>query len=363
MNAIQRIVRNPLLHKLRSPIASLRNKYWFWKYFNKIAKTGEAPLPRKVIMEATLRCNLSCHFCFRDLTNFQDVTTENMKKIIDNLGPSIKTMGFTGGEVFLRTDMLEIVRYLGEKGIDVGLLTNATLLNPEKVEEMLALPNLKNIGISIDGLRDTHDSIRGKGMFDKSVSVIKLMNKRFKHVGVNSVMTKQNIKELPELLEMLAPYITNYSVEYQMFNTAAEVKVTAEMLKIPMSAVTVWAKEERDYDFSFEEVEAVKKTLRAIAKKHGIGFQSEPIAADTFEKDFYEGKVLKHKIVCGHLMTARIDPRGNLVFCHLIKKPSGSLIDTPLAQLWNSEEVKDFRKNLLQRQALPPVCKRCCKIQ
>jgi len=360
MGAVQLLLKNRLLRK---PIALLKNQYWYTRYMNRIAKTGEAPLPKKVIMEATLRCNLSCHFCFRDLTNFQELTTEKVKKIIDNLGPSVKFMGFTGGEVFLRTDMLEIVRYLGEKGIRVGLLTNATLLTPEKIEEALKHQNLAHIGVSIDGLRETHDSIRGKGMFDKSIEAIKYMNKRFQSIGVNSVMTKENIHQLPALLEMIAPYIHHYSVEYQMFNTAQEVKATATQLKIPMSAVTVWAREEKNYDFTFEEVEKVKGQLRAIAKKHGIGFQSEPIVADMLEKDFFDGKVLKHKIVCGHLLTARIDPRGNLVFCHLIKKPEGSLVDTPLSQLWNSESVKEFRKNLLAGGALPPVCKRCCKIQ
>ncbi|MBI4151159.1 radical SAM protein [Candidatus Woesearchaeota archaeon] len=348
----------------RKPISTLRNKVQNWRTFDKIATTGEAPLPRKVIMEATLRCNLSCHFCFRDLTNFTDVTTENMKRIIDNLGPSIKVMGFTGGETFMRTDMLEIVKYLDTKGIEVGLLTNGTLQTPEKVEEMISHKNLKRLGISIDGLRENHDSIRGKGMFDRSINTLKLINKRIKSVGVNSVMTKENLHELPQLLEMIAPYIDHYSVEYQMFNTASEVKATSQQLNIPMSSVTVWSREEKNYDFSFEKVERVKNELRVIAKKHNIGFLTEPVVGDVFEKDFYDGIVLqKHPILCGHMHTARIDPRGNLVFCHLIKNPSGSLIDTPLEKLWNSEQMKDFRKNLLKGGVMPPVCKRCCKIQ
>ncbi len=361
MSLVQVILKNRMFRK---PISTLRNRMQNFRIYDGIAATGEAPLPQKVIMEATLRCNLSCHFCFRDLTNFTDVTTENMKKIIDNLGPSIKVMGFTGGEAFMRVDMLEIVKYLGTKGIIVAVLTNGTLQTPEKVEEMLTHKNLERIGISLDGLRDTHDSIRGKGMFDRSLATLKLINKRVQHIGVNSVITKENYKHLPTLLEMIAPYIHSYSVEYQMFNTAAEVKATAQQLKIPMSSVTVWSREEQNYDFPFEDIENVKNELRVIAKKHNINFMAEPVAADVFEKDFYDGSILqKHPILCGHMHTARIDPRGNLVFCHLIKHQMGSLIDTPLEKLWNGEQMKEFRKGLLKGGVMPPVCKRCCKIQ
>jgi len=65
---------------------------------------------------------------------------------------------------------------------------------------------------------------------------------------------------------------------------------------------------------------------------------------------------------CGHMSTVRIDPEGNVVFCQLIRKKFGNLLEQPLSEIWNSDELKGFRKTLMENNLLP-VCKRCCEIQ
>ena len=350
------------LYSLPKPIRpfayDLKNKIWKNK-FRYMIQTGEAPLPNKIIFELTMRCNLTCEFCFRDKLSLKELTFKEVITVLENLGPSIKKIGFTGGEVFLRKDIFEILDYLANKKIKVGLLSNATLLNEQKIEKLVSYPNL-NIGISLDGLEKTHNNIRGKNAFEKTFNNIKLINKRIK-IGVNTVITKNNIDEILPLLQKTAPYIHSYCIEFEMFNTPEEIIGSAKFLNVNKDKVMTWATKKEGYEYPREKIIGIIKKIKIFAKKNNILFVPSPTIVEYYFDMFYQGRVLAKQPLCGHLMTARCDNKGNLVFCHLIKEELGSLLDNKLEKLWNSKKIKAIRKNLLAKY-MPPLCKRCCRL-
>lgn len=331
----------------------MKNKYYH------IVKTGEVPLPKKIIIEITLRCNLNCEFCMRDQTKYQEITFENIKKMVNNFGPSIKNVGLTGGEVFLRKDMFDILDLLSERKYSIAILTNATLLNEKMVEKLVNYKKM-NVGISLDGLLENHNNIRGPKSFQKTLRTIKAIKKRMQ-VGVTTVITKNNINEISALFKQIAPYIDRYTIQFEIFNNKKEIEESAKLLGVKKQKITIWSNEQAGYNYSEEAVYQVIKELKILSKKYKIYFNTEPIIAQSYLNDFFNGKILAKQPLCSHLFTARSDSRGNFVFCHMLKEEYGSLIDTPLPELWNSKAIKNLRKNLLKEQ-LPPLCKRCCRL-
>jgi MoaA/NifB/PqqE/SkfB family radical SAM enzyme len=326
-----------------------------------ILETGEAPEPTKATLELTMRCNLKCLMCHRDKENHGELATEDIKKVIDNLS-SVKNVHLTGGEVFLRSDVFEILDYLRDK--KVSLNTNGTLLTEDKVSKLLRYDNITRIGLSLDGLGKTHNEVRGlDGAFDRTVKAIRLIT-QYIPVSVNSVVIGRNLGELEDLM-LLASDLSaeEFRIELEMFSTPGDIKESREILASNGCRIVTQIKERSTYDYSLHKFLEVKERLKRISHKNGIKLGFGPKAADIDAREFYRGKMRESKrLICKHLLSARVDPSGNLVFCHIIKKGFGSLVDEPLEEIWNSEELRGFRKRLL-RNNLVPVCERCCRLR
>lgn len=125
-----------------------------------------------------------------------------------------KWIEITGGEPFLRSDIVEIVRAFKENSKDLYILTMPTnsLCNPEmelrKMEEILKLGIPKvSITLSLDGYRELHDKIRGiPGNFDKVMNMakrLKEMQKTYKNLFFifGFTMSKFNQGELRKTYE------------------------------------------------------------------------------------------------------------------------------------------------------------------
>jgi MoaA/NifB/PqqE/SkfB family radical SAM enzyme len=290
------------LFSVKKNLFSLKHLVWRIKY-SEMIKTGKAPLPKKIIIEATLRCNLRCTFCFRDTAKTKELNTQELKKIIDNLGPSIKRVGLTGGEIFLRSDIFEIFDYVFKKGFSLGILSNATLLNEEKVEKLVKYKDI-NIGISLDGLEETHNSIRGTNAFNKTLNALKLINKRIR-VGVNTVVTDKNIDQIIPLLNIISPYIHSYCIEFEMFNNKQEVDSSAHYLEIPTKKISSWITDKKGYSYEKTKIKSIMTQIKHICKEKNIGFMPSPSITEILFDEFYDGKIQKKQPLCGHLLTAR----------------------------------------------------------
>ena len=143
------------------------------KFFDSILD----PFPPSVHFAMTNRCNLSCTFCGQAKDKWRkedELTFEQYKDLIDQVAAmKNRTVSFCGGEIYLYRDIEKVMEYCHRRKIAIEMvLTNGTLLNEQRIKALIEY-NVKFVGFSIDGIRDSHDRIRGlKGAYDKTVSAI-----------------------------------------------------------------------------------------------------------------------------------------------------------------------------------------------
>lgn len=167
---------------------------------------------RYLFFELTRRCNLRCAHCGSrcpEYTSGKELSSSDFMHIVDRISetyPSDQIMFcVTGGEPLLRDDWFEICSYISNKGFAWGMTTNATLIDDNCVQK-LTEAGVKTISVSLDGLRDTHEKLRGvEGSFDRAVSGIKRLKEhgRCRSVQVVTVVSKLNIHELPALYDFI----------------------------------------------------------------------------------------------------------------------------------------------------------------
>jgi MoaA/NifB/PqqE/SkfB family radical SAM enzyme len=337
------------------------NRYKWKRHFNKLKReiiAGGIPKPTKTTIELTMRCNLSCQMCFRDSGQKGELSFEEFKTIADNLSPSVKQINLIGGEVFLRADIFEIINYLRDLGLFVRIQTNGTLLDLKKLQKLSGYWNVTGLGFSIDGPREIHNEIRGsKTAYDKTISAIK-DSSGFFSVSVNTVLLDKNFTSIEEIFLSLRDLgIKEYRIEPEMFATPKEVEESG------VEPIVANIKDAGRYSFSAKDLVALKKRLDKLAEERGLKVVIAPRVAEIDAEDFIAGTVRENKkLFCKHLLVPRVDSEGNLVFCHIIKKRFGSLKTESFDELWIGEEIKDFRRNLLEGNLLP-VCKRCCRLR
>lgn len=156
-------------------------------------------------LEVTRRCNLKCPHCFNDsISNYKEELSNNdIKKIIDNfLKSGGKSIQFTGGEVFMREDIIDIVSYARESGIENILVsTNGTFSNESQINELADI--VDEFFLSIDGFETEHDILRGKGSFQKTTKTLELLAAKNKYINIYLSLTPKVFNYLDEYIEWL----------------------------------------------------------------------------------------------------------------------------------------------------------------
>ncbi|MGI9302727.1 MAG: heme d1 biosynthesis radical SAM protein NirJ [Gammaproteobacteria bacterium] len=160
-----------------------------------------------VIWNLIRRCNLTCKHCYsisadRDFPG--ELSTAEVFVVMDDLKSfGVPVVILSGGEPLLRPDIFEISNRAKAQGFYVGLSTNGTLVTGSNIDAIREV-GYDYIGISIDGLRDTHDRFRRKeGAFDASIAGVRLCRDHGIKVGLRFTMTQDNAAELPALIDLM----------------------------------------------------------------------------------------------------------------------------------------------------------------
>ena len=169
--------------------------------------TKRNPSGPVVIWNLIRRCNLTCKHCYsisadKDFTG--ELSTAEAYAVMDDLRAfGVPVLILSGGEPLLRNDIFDIARRAKRMGFYVGLSTNGTLINEDNIESIDAT-GFDYVGISLDGIRQTHDTFRRKeGAFDASLHGLRLCRDAAIKVGVRFTLTQDNAHDLPELLKLV----------------------------------------------------------------------------------------------------------------------------------------------------------------
>ncbi|NMA51286.1 MAG: dephospho-CoA kinase [Mollicutes bacterium] len=163
----------------------------------------------KAIWEITHKCNYGCSYCiFSCKTNSavkEELTTEECFHVIDELVKNgFKHLKITGGEPFIRKDILDILKY-ASKNLITDISTNASLITVDIVKELNKIP-LKMIHVSLDGNKEAHESVRGKNTYDRTIRGLECLKKSKNKVRIGSVIHINNEKTLEDLINSSIDY-------------------------------------------------------------------------------------------------------------------------------------------------------------
>ena len=174
-----------------------------------------APRPRSVMLGSgpvviwnlIRRCNLACKHCYAtsaDIDFAGELSTGEVFTVMDDLRSfGVSVLILSGGEPLLRPDIFEISARAKSMGFYVGLSSNGTLITENNISDIAAI-GYDYVGVSLDGMRDTHDCFRRKqGAFDESIRGIRLCHDSGIKVGLRFTLTRDNAAELPDLLQLM----------------------------------------------------------------------------------------------------------------------------------------------------------------
>lgn len=158
-------------------------------------------VPKTCVWEITRACNLRCQHCGNNAGCPRDdeLTTEECLHVVDELaelGNELLTL--SGGEPTLRHDWPAIARHAVARGIDVNLITNGQG-NARALAKQAREVGLANVGVSLDGLRETHDRLRGEGTFDRACHMIRTLADEGLWVDVMFTANHWNVGEMADV--------------------------------------------------------------------------------------------------------------------------------------------------------------------
>jgi radical SAM protein with 4Fe4S-binding SPASM domain len=166
----------------------------------------DAPVPslRYLEVQLTSKCNLNCKHCYQKEKKDLELPIEPLKKVLEDF---VKVQGIrvilSGGEPLLYSKFLELNDFLKGYPARVVLLTNGTLIkkfNPRKW-------NIDEVQISIDGMEEAHDFIRGKGSFKKLIEGIEKIKKESEiDISFATMIHKRNLKDFKSLKKLVKSY-------------------------------------------------------------------------------------------------------------------------------------------------------------
>jgi radical SAM protein with 4Fe4S-binding SPASM domain len=167
-----------------------------------VSTPGKSPDPSLRYLEwlVTSRCNLSCAHCYLGSSGTDDFPKDLIESLLDQFS---RMQGLrilvSGGEPLLYPHFDYLNDCMPRYPIRAVLLTNGTLLNKERVGRL----NFHEVQISLDGMEEGHEAIRGKGSFRKAVRAMELICEAGRDLSVATMVHRKNLEEWDAMRDLI----------------------------------------------------------------------------------------------------------------------------------------------------------------
>lgn len=188
-----------------------------WRY--NAASKIKVIFPRSLMINVTYKCNSRCVMCnIWKIKPKNEVSLDKWKEIMkDNVFGEIRNLTVSGGEPILYTDYVEAVKLFINSMPKLrrlvlntnGFLPKRTEKNIVEIAKYCKLRKIKlAVSISLDGVGDVHDALRGtKGAFNRAFETVKRLKRVSKkydiNIGVSAVILRQNVAKYFEMKNWL----------------------------------------------------------------------------------------------------------------------------------------------------------------
>lgn len=278
--------------------------------------------------ELTYRCNERCTHCYLDVLPPGakvpgELSTAEAKAVIDQLAElGGLTITFSGGEVFVRSDVFEIAEYARQKGFAVRFFTNGILIKPAVADKIAAIKPVV-VELSVYGVdAATHDGITQiPGSFDLTIRAVKLLRERKVRCLIKTPLMKENIHQFQALRELASELDAGFH-----YDTTIVPKHTGDLSPL----------KHRPSDDQF------------------LGFLRGRVTPETWKLTPYNEEFR----FCGIGMNSlTIDPYGEISTCVGARVSAGNVRQASLHSLWKESPVWEETSNL--KLSNLPVCSTC----
>jgi len=154
-------------------------------------------VPLSVQLDLTYRCNERCVHCYLDHDDHGEMTTEEIKHLLDEMADAgVFLLTLSGGEIFVRKDFFEILEYARRLMFCVKLKTNAVLIREAEAARIRDL-GVESVQISIYSHRpEVHDAITlVPGSLKRSVAAIRLLKSQGLKIIIANVLMTENMQD------------------------------------------------------------------------------------------------------------------------------------------------------------------------
>ncbi|MBT4331697.1 MAG: radical SAM protein [Candidatus Cloacimonetes bacterium] len=310
-------------------------------------------MPMNYTISLLYTCNSHCKTCNVWKKKSDNLTISEYKQIFKKLGKSPYWLTLSGGEPFLRKDIveicLELYKYSKPKIINIpsnGLLTNTIVKNVKLITEICSNSQII-VNLSIDNIAEKHDEIRGvPGNYVKVINTfkkLKALNIDNLAIGIHTVISKLNVSGFSGIaneLMQLQPdsYITEIAEQRIELDTM-ESDITPDIISY---------------------CTAIDYLIHRI--KNGK-FKGMNKITQSFRIEYYNlvKKILRDKtqvIPCyAGVTSAQISPDGEVWSCCIKAESMGNLRenDYNFKKIWFSRKMKKERTSIKNKECYCPL--------
>ncbi|KPJ61372.1 MAG: hypothetical protein AMJ46_01360 [Latescibacteria bacterium DG_63] len=157
--------------------------------------------PTSAVLAVTYRCNSRCETC--DIWK-KDASSEIRADDFRRLPDGLRNINISGGEPFLRDDLVEVVQVLREKYPKACLVISTNGLTPERIEREVRKMGRVGVRVSIDAVGALNEEVRGvRGAFELAVETVdRLLALGLPDLGISSTISHRTVGDLRKLKEM-----------------------------------------------------------------------------------------------------------------------------------------------------------------
>lgn len=303
-------------------------------------KTVARGVPLSVHIDLTMRCNERCIHCYRVVEGRPELTTEELKALLDDVARAgTLYLTFSGGEIFLRKDLLELIEYARRQHFDVRLKSNALLVTAEVAARLHAL-GVRQVDISIYSADPAvHDWVtKVPGSLARSLEGAALLRDAGITVKLNCPLMKQNVGQYKDI------------------------RLLAERLGVG-SGFDPMITAKNDGDTSPMALRITRRELAEVLQDPALN-PSCGTAAPAVEGGV---RADLDEVPCGASHNAcYISAYGDVMPCVAMPLACGNVRDTPFAEIWHrSPEMLRVRSirirdlHTCSSCAASPFCTRC----
>jgi MoaA/NifB/PqqE/SkfB family radical SAM enzyme len=310
-------------------------------------------LPFNLVLSVTYRCNSRCKTCNVWQRKAEELTKDEWREVFASLGHTPYYMTFSGGEPFLRDDIAEIVSsaVASCQPAIVTIPTNGLLgeVIVARVNEILEQAGKAQIGInlSLDGVGEQHDAIRGvKGNYEKALDTYRRL-KEIDHpnltLSIHTVVSRFNVEQIEEIYSGLSRLKPDSYI-----SEVAEQRVELQTV-------------DSDITPSPEEYARVADFLAAEARNSsatGLARMTQAFRAQYYglaKQTLFEERQV---IPCyAGFSSAHISPDGDVWACCTRAEPLGNLRDTnyEFAPIWVGQRAESMRRSIVAGECFCPM--------